>query len=87
MEITLKHKETGALIPTIILHQTSLWSSIKSRLGWIPYAFDITSVNMDGDILVFVHRISRDRCIAYVPPGPETMPEEEMKGLFLESPS
>jgi len=85
MDITLKHKETGALIPTIILHQTSLWSSIKSRLGWIPYAFDITSESMDGDILVLLHRISPDRCIAYVPQGPEMMPEEEMKGLFLES--
>ncbi len=85
MDINLKHKETGALIPTIILHQTSLWSSVKSRLGWNPYAFDITSGNRDGDILVLVHRINQDRCMAYVPQGPEIEPEEEVEGLFLES--
>ncbi|MBP7736542.1 MAG: peptidoglycan bridge formation glycyltransferase FemA/FemB family protein [Spirochaetes bacterium] len=85
MDVILKHKESGALIPTIILHQTSLWSSIKSRLGWIPCAFDIISRNAEGDILVLVHRINQDRCMAYVPQGPEIAPEEEVKGLFLES--
>jgi len=85
MDITLKYKKTCALIPTIIVHQTSLWSSIKSRLGWIPYAFDITSDTMEGDFLVLVHRIGRHRCMAYVPQGPETMPIEERKGIFLES--
>lgn len=85
METALRRKETSTLIPTIILHQTSLWGSVKSRLGWLPYAFDITSEIINGDILVLIHRVHQEACIAYIPQGPEATPEEESKGIFLES--
>lgn len=85
METALWWKETRTLIPTTILHQTSLWSSVKSRLGWLPYAFDIAWEEIKGDILVLMHRVHQEACIAYVPQGPEATPKEEFKGIFLES--
>ena len=85
VEIALQQKETRTLMPTIILHQTSLWSSVKFRLGWAPYAFDFTSQKIYGDMLVLVRRIHENACIAYVPQGPEMVPDEDSKGIFLES--
>ncbi len=85
MEMILRRKEPRCLVKTSILYQTSLWSSVKTRLGWTPYAFDFESSRIRGDMLVLVRKVSDNACIAYVPQGPETLPAEEFRGLLLES--
>lgn len=88
MEITLRRKEPGNLFPTDILHQTSYWSSVKSSLGWDRHAFDFSLGKTKGDLLVLTRKISSTLSIAYVPQGPEILPdgfEESGRGVFLES--
>jgi hypothetical protein len=52
MNVQLRQKEAGYLLPTDIIFQTFYWSQVKSRLGWQINVFDFTSENLTGDVLV-----------------------------------
>lgn len=85
MKITLQPKKIQALLPTDILFQTTYWGQVKSRLGWEPMAFDVQSAGgYQGDLLVLLRHIGCGLVAAYVPQGPETKPDPEKYGLFLE---
>jgi len=85
MHIDLRQKEAEKLLPTDIVFQTRLWSTVKSRLGWKPQAFDFSCAGRDGDVLVLTKDISPGISAAYVPQGPEFRPDPDRYGLFLEA--
>lgn len=85
MEVKIAPKNTNRLLPTDILFQTSYWSQVKSCLGFKPVAFDIKSLQPQGDILVLVQPHGPCGKAAYVPQGPEFSPEnQEDYGPYLE---
>lgn len=84
MDISLRQKDACALLPTDILFQTVFWSRVKSQLGWQPHAFDLSSSQAAGDILVLTRSYADGITAAYVPQGPEYGPEPEQYGPFLE---
>lgn len=73
-----------ALLPTDILFQTPFWGRVKSRLGWNASAFDIESTGPKGDLLVLTKNFGGNLVGAYVPQGPESSPDPEHYGIFLE---
>lgn len=85
MDLTALPKDPRELLPTDILFQTSFWSEVKRKSGWMPLAADYTSAPADGDVLVLTRPIGNGASMAYVPCGPERGPEPEDYGLFLES--
>ncbi len=85
MEILLQPKEADSLFASDIVFQTFFWSQVKSRLGWRPNAFDLYCPGFKGDLLVLTKTFDNDVSVAYVPQGPESGPEPENYGLFLES--
>ena len=85
MKIYVQPKRVEALLPTDILFQTTYWSQVKSRLGWKPFAFDFqSSAGNRGDVLVLIRPLGCGLAAAYVFQGPETEPDPEKHGLFLE---
>lgn len=84
MQLHLTSKKVPELYPTGILYQTEYWAHVKSRLGWVPYAFDIGRSTSKLDVLVLVKALGQNRSIAYVPQGPEDAPTVEDYGSFLE---
>ncbi len=84
MRISVTPKKMKALLPTDILFQTSYWGKVKSCLGFKPLAFDIKSSEPRGDVLVLVQPHGPDNLGAYVPQGPEFVPDQENYGPFLE---
>ncbi|MFZ2634260.1 MAG: peptidoglycan bridge formation glycyltransferase FemA/FemB family protein [Desulfosalsimonadaceae bacterium] len=85
MRLKVKSKNINQLFPTGILFQTEYWARVKSRLGWVPYAYDIEGNFNKNDVLVLIKPISRDIAAAYIPQGPEVAPEEENYGSYLEA--
>jgi len=85
MQIDLRLKEAAKLFPTDIVFQTGLWSTVKSRLGWQPLAFDFTCAGQNGDVLVLTKPLWPGVSAAYVPQGPEFCPDPDRYGLFLEA--
>lgn len=89
-------KEISALYETPIVQQTSFWSAVKNKLGISTLAVDYKANSSSiytkntrnskiaSDVLIVIHQINRDQCIAYVPYGPELEPDEELQGKFLE---
>lgn len=89
-------KDIEELFQTPIVQQTSFWSEVKKKLGTITMAINFTSVKnrlytettsnekFDSDLLVLIQPVNAEDCIAYVPYGPETEPDEELQGVFLE---
>lgn len=84
MNISLRQKDACSLLPTDILFQTVFWSRVKSQLGWEPHAFDLSSSQAAGDILVLTRSYADGVTAACVPQGPEYGPEPEQYGPFLE---
>jgi len=84
MNLTVQQKRIEKLLPTGILQQTSFWSRVKERLGWKPDAFDLSVPDTEADILLIRKNIAPDAEIAYVPFGPEVLPDEDSRGIFLE---
>lgn len=85
MNINIQPKKIQALHPTDILFQTAYWSRVKSHLGWKPVAFDFqSSTGQQGDVLLLTKPINNSMYFAYVPQGPESGPDPEKYGLFLE---
>lgn len=89
-------KDIEELFQTPIVQQTSFWSAVKSKLGVTTLAINFTSgkkrlytnattdEQFDADVLVVIQPVNQEDCIAYVPYGPETEPDEELQGAFLE---
>ena len=97
MDINVFVKDTHDLYTTPLLQQTAYWSVVKSKLGFIPLAFEIvvrekdihpqkrTSARLSDDILILYRKISQDKAICYAPYGPLLEPDEEKQGEFIES--
>lgn len=87
MHVHVKPKPTDALLSTPIVQQTAFWGRVKARLGWSPRAYDLKTAHAGSapaDVLV-VHRcVGRGASVAYVPFGPEHLPDDAGRGLFLE---
>ncbi len=77
-------KRPDSLVPTPILQQTAFWSRVKARTGWIPQAFDLRTDGLLGDLLVIRRPAGPDSQIAYVPFGPEPLPDDAARGRWLE---
>lgn len=89
-------KDIEELFQTPIVQQTSFWSEVKKRLGTSTMAINFTSLTnrlypdsgsnekFDSDVLVVIQPVNKEDCIAYIPYGPETEPDEELQGAFLE---
>ena len=98
MHVALKPKQTKHVIPTPYLQQTAYWSRLKQKHGRITKAFDIIAdtpgsglkaesakhANLDGDVLVIIRNLAPAAYMAYVPFGPELLPDQEMRGPWLE---
>ena len=96
MLFDIYNKDIGQLYSTPIVQQTAFWSKVKNQLGASTIAVNFKTKNPElfgcprgvfaitSDILAIIKYIGYDRCIAYVPYGPELMPYEEHRGAFLE---
>ncbi len=77
-------KNTGDLYDSPIVQQTSLWSDVKTMMGYETLALNFNFRGYDSDVLVIIQRIDANHSFAYIPYGPEFEPVEEEKGPFLE---
>lgn len=97
MKISIYPKDSHDLYTTPLLQQTAYWSEVKSRLGFVPLAYEIelrekdlhpsysSSARIRDDILILYRRISSNEAICYSPYGPLLSPDEEVRGEYLES--
>lgn len=85
MEIELEKKPVSRLVPTDIVFQTPFWAAVKSSLGWRTLAFDFSFAGKEGDVLLLQRQMADHGNLVYVPQGPEALPDEEARGVFLES--
>ena len=97
MTIDIFSKDPHDLYTTPLLQQTAYWSEVKSRLGFIPLAFELevrekdlhpslsSSARIRDDILILYRKISDNEAICYSPYGPLLSPDEDRRGDFLES--
>jgi len=86
MRIDVQPKKMDSLLPTDILFQTTYWGKVKSNLGWEPLAFDFLSEEGQyGDVLVLKRPLGKGVAAAYIPQGPETGPDPDKYGIFLEA--
>lgn len=84
MDIQVQPKPADTLRDTALIPQTSYWGRIKGSLGWQPTAFDITvDDRVAGDVLVLQKPLGSKRSIAYIPYGPEVLPDGERRGEYL----
>lgn len=92
----IRRKDIAELYRTPILQQTAFWSIVKRKVGQQSVAMNF-KINrrsvfaaseadawIHSDILVIIRPLSKDACMAYVPYGPELMPDNEFQGMFLE---
>ena len=97
MKIDIFPKNPHDLYTTPLLQQTAYWSEVKSKLGFIPLAFEIevrekdlhpsvsSSARIRDDILILYRKISDSEAVCYSPYGPLLSPDEEKRGDYLES--
>lgn len=78
-------KPLHELVPTDVVFQTGFWGATKNRLGLRAKAFDFCAQGVEGDILVLEREIAGGIGAAYVPHGPEAVPDEGGQGALLES--
>lgn len=97
MNVDLEPKETREIIPTNVLQQTAFWARLKNKQGWGTRAFDLLlgkseafsgtrfeKNEREGDVLITLRAIGGGCYMAYVPFGPEQLPDEERRGIWLE---
>ncbi|WP_010662586.1 lipid II:glycine glycyltransferase FemX [Marinilabilia salmonicolor] len=97
MNVDIEPKPTREIIPTNVLQQTAFWARLKNKQGWGTHAFDLSlgkseafsgtrlrKHEREGDILITLRAIGGGRYMAYVPFGPEQLPDEERRGIWLE---
>lgn len=97
MHIQVFRKDTHELYTTPLLQQTAYWSEVKSRLGFVPLAFEMlvrekdmhpgirSSARLADDVLVLYMKIADDQAVCYIPYGPLLSPDEHLQGEFIES--
>ncbi len=84
MDIRVLPKSPADLAETPLVQQTAFWSGVKRRLGWRPLSFDIELDGQAlGDVLILTKDIGSGASIAYAPFGPEKLPDDELRGLYL----
>lgn len=95
MIIEIEPKLIDDILPGPILQQTGYWGHVKSMHGWKAKAFDL-QVSFEhhsnlgkrkkfyDDLLLMTHSIGDGLQIAYIPYGPKILPDEELRGQFLE---
>ncbi|MGM0787100.1 MAG: lipid II:glycine glycyltransferase FemX [Thermodesulfobacteriota bacterium] len=87
INISLTSKQTRHVKPGLHLQQTAYWGRLKKQQGRQARAFDIEAGKQQtyqGDMLVVIRSIGPERCMAYVPFGPELLPEGTRRGPWLE---
>ena len=92
MHVELTPKQTRRVVPTPYLQQTAYWSRLKQKQGRTTKAFDIVvdsggttgRPEPDGDMLVVLRDLAPGVTMAYVPFGPELLPDQELRGAWLE---
>jgi len=97
MTVDVEPKETKRITPTHVLQQTAFWARLKDNQGWGTCAFDlslgqngITPTNWEsrrsteGDLLITFRELGSRQYMAYVPFGPEQLPDKERRGIWLE---
>jgi len=84
VDVQLSPKPATKLIATRLLQQTTFWSKVKSRLGWSVLACDMKVDGIpSGDLLLLQREVSPGVSIAYAPFGPELLPDNDQRGLYL----
>jgi len=84
VDVQVLPKPATRLIATRLLQQTTFWSKIKSRLGWSALACDMKVDGIpSGDLLLLRREVSPGVNIAYAPFGPELLPDNDQRGLYL----
>ncbi len=97
MIVDLEPKVETKIAPTHILQQTAFWARLKKRQGWDVRAFDMAvgrrnhthgkplkPQEREGDVLITLRQLGSGSLMAYVPFGPEQLPDEERCGIWLE---
>jgi len=91
MQIDLEPKSLSNLQTGPVLQQTSYWGQVKKIQGWNCKAFYInlknrttTIRNISKDLLVVSRSIGDNAELAYIPYGPNILPQQENRGLLLE---
>lgn len=88
----IRAKESEQLYGTPVLQQSAYWSSVKEKLGTDSLAVDYTARGARensaeprrSDVLVTLQPVNRRQSVAYVPYGPELVPDQDVQGAFLE---
>jgi len=91
LEVTIQHKAKNDIQPHSLLQQTTFWAKVKEAHGVAAKAFD-TSIRHKSidkgiyhkDVLITLHNIGDQYCMAYVPYGPVYDPGISWRGIFLE---
>ncbi|HWR12411.1 MAG TPA: peptidoglycan bridge formation glycyltransferase FemA/FemB family protein [Rectinemataceae bacterium] len=84
MDVQVLPKPVNALMATRLVQQTTFWSRVKKSLGWKVLAFDIKADGSpSGDVLILLRDVGGGRSIAYSPFGPEKLPDDDNRGLYL----
>ncbi|MFW6081110.1 MAG: lipid II:glycine glycyltransferase FemX [Desulfosalsimonas sp.] len=87
INVSLTSKQTRHVKPGLHLQQTAYWGRLKKQQGRQARAFDIEAGKNNpctGDMLVIIRSIGPGSCMAYVPFGPELLPEGVRRGPWLE---
>lgn len=84
MKLEIVPKAEDSLYPTDIVFQTSFWGQVKSKLGWAASAFEVSTQDFQGDVLVLTKSLDAETSVVYVPQGPELGPDPQSYGTFLE---
>jgi lipid II:glycine glycyltransferase (peptidoglycan interpeptide bridge formation enzyme) len=97
VKITVTPKPVIEKESTPLVQQTSYWAMVKQKLGCESMVFDIHLIEQptekktdflnhqtNDDMLIVLRPVSNKAQIAYVPYGPNLLPEYEDRGTFLE---
>ncbi|NBC84191.1 MAG: peptidoglycan bridge formation glycyltransferase FemA/FemB family protein [Bacteroidetes bacterium] len=98
VKIDLDKKLSNHLESSKLLQQTSFWAAVKQKHGLHTLAFNTNTLLPDTngnnhpkeriihrDLLILLQPLGNGATMAYVPYGPKYQPDEENRGLFLES--
>lgn len=84
MDLRLAAKAHTELLATRLVQQSSLWGGVKKRTGWTPRSFDLwLDGKAAGDVLILERGLADGASLAYVPFGPEALPDEDRRGEYL----
>jgi len=96
--VELEPKSTEEIRPGSVIQQSSFWAEVKSRQGLKTRAFEIETNEfpdniqennkksglLKDDMLIILRSIGPGVFMAYIPYGPELLPDPHNRGLWLE---